>query len=62
MAEPAVSRESGLQCATGAPLFGRRGERDVALLLDPTWSVPLALFTAVSDGQRQWLHAQPIQQ
>ena len=31
-----------------------------ALLLDPEWKVPLALFTAVSDGSRQWLHAQPI--
>ena len=40
--------------------FARR-ERP-ALLLDPTWRVPLALFTAVSNGTRQWLHAQPISQ
>lgn len=43
-----------------ATLFCRR-ERP-ALLLDPTWRVPLALFTAVSDCKRQYLHAQPINQ
>ena len=44
----------------GSTHFARR-ERP-ALLLDPTWRVPLALFTAVSNGSRQWLHAQPISQ
>ena len=44
----------------GSTHFARR-ERP-ALLLDPTWRVPLALFTAVSNGTRQWLHAQPISQ
>ena len=33
-----------------------------ALLLDAAWRVPLALFTAVSDCERQYLHAQPINQ
>ena len=44
----------------GSTHFARR-ERP-ALLLDPTWRVPLALFTAVANGTRQWLHAQPIGQ
>ena len=58
---PTIAYTKLVEWDDGTSLLMCRRERP-ALLLDPTWRVPLALFSAVSDCKRDYMHAQPINQ